>query len=479
MKKFIKDHKYLLLTVLFIILSFLIFGLNSFHNNIWYDEAHQMLLNRLSVLDIISESKNDTSGPLYAIILKLVTGIFGSSLPVARLTSLAIFSIIFILAFYPIRRLYNLKTSTIFSIIILFVGPSFFASIEIRNYSLALVSTLGATIYSLLYLKENKTSDLLKYFLFSIAALYSHVYAMISILFLIILNSIYSLISKKGRKIIIANIILILCFIPWLNVILNSQKGRVEQEFWVTKPTMNTLIESIKNLLTQNMVINYILLAILIMSILISIIRKKELKTILYLLVPSIICLAFFYIWSLYKTPLYTAKYIVPVCGIIYLIIAKILANNKLTVPTILFIVLLIPTFITNYKYEKSIIDDNETRAMVEFIQYVPTKQKVFYNTYEFGLGISEYYFPNSKHYIKPNSNISLTGPKIFGELITNKKMTEEYIIAYTYKNESEYNLNELFEEGYEIQASHPFDIRYNEGCRIYILKKKTMLQYN
>lgn len=472
MKKFIKDHKYLLLTVLFIILSFLIFGLNSFHNNIWYDEAHQMLLNRLSVLDIISESKNDTSGPLYAIILKLVTGIFGSSLPVARLTSLAIFSIIFILAFYPIRRLYNLKTSTIFSIIILFVGPSFFASIEIRNYSLALVSTLGATIYSLLYLKENKTSDLLKYFLFSIAALYSHVYAMISILFLIILNSIYSLISKKGRKIIIVNIILILCFIPWLNVILNSQKGRVEQEFWVTKPTINTLIESIKNLLTQNMVINYILLAILIMSILISIIRKKELKTILYLLVPSIICLAFFYIWSLYKTPLYTAKYIVPVCGIIYLIIAKILANNKLTVPTILFIVLLIPTFITTYNKEKLLLYDYETYEMINYVNQISEKQRAFYNTFEFGLGISEYYFPNSKHYIMPNSNISLTGPKIFGELITNQEIKEKYIIAYTYIGETEGHLIELFNQGYMILESIDFYNEYNNGCTIHILEK-------
>ena len=472
MKQFINNHKYFLLTILFIISSFLIFGLNIFHNNIWYDESHQMLLNRLSIIEIISESKNDTSGPLYAIILKIVSIIFENNLIVARLTSFSIFSLIFILAFYPIRRLYNLKTSFIFSIIILISNMSFFASIEIRNYSLALISTLGATIYSLLYLKENKTSDLIKYFLFSISALYSHVYAMISIIFLIIMNSIYSVITKKGRKILITNVLLIICFIPWLNIILNSQKGRVEKEFWVTKPTINTLLYSIENILTKNIVINFILLAILIMSILIAIKRKKELKSILYLLVPSIICLAFFYIWSLLKTPLYTAKYIVPVCGIIYLIIAKLLSDNKTIIPIIIFILLLVPNFINTYHNEKLMLYDDETYDMINYVNQIPIKQRAFYNTFEFGLGISEYYFPNSKHYIMPNSNISLTGPEIFGELIINKEIKEKYIIAYTYIGETEGHLIELFNQGYIILESRDFYNEYNSGCTIHILEK-------
>ena len=59
MKQFINNHKYFLLTILFIISSFLIFGLNIFNNNIWYDESHQMLLNRLSIIEIIYESKNN------------------------------------------------------------------------------------------------------------------------------------------------------------------------------------------------------------------------------------------------------------------------------------------------------------------------------------------------------------------------------------------------------------------------------------
>lgn len=473
MKKFLIKHKYIMFTLSFIFIAFIIFGLNSFHNNIWYDEAHQMLLNRLSIPEIITESKHDTSGPLYAIILKITTTIFKPTLATARLTSFSIFSIVFILAFFPIRRLFNTKTSIFFSIIMLLSGMSSFSSIEIRTYSLALVGTLGASVYSLLYLKENKLSDLIKYAFFSIISLYTHVYAMISILFLIILTTIISLITRKSKKIIIVNILLIIAFLPWLNVILNSQRQRVEEEFWVQAPTLNTLIISVKELLSKNMCINLLILLLILISITISLIQKKEIKSILYLLIPSIGCLTTFYIWSLYKTPLFVYKYIVPVCGIIYLILARIISNNNIISPGIILVLLLIPNFIDNYQYEKRLLYDDETYQMIEYVNQIPKEKRAFYNTFEFGLGISEYYFPNSKHYIKPNSNISLTGPEIFGELITNKPIEEKYIILYSFIGEPEYSFIELFEQGYLIMDSRSFYNEYNSGCTIHILEKR------
>ena len=70
---FIKKHKYVFFTIIFIGLAFFIFGLNSFHENIWYDEAYQMILNRYSFADVIYFVSQDFSPPLYAITLKLVT----------------------------------------------------------------------------------------------------------------------------------------------------------------------------------------------------------------------------------------------------------------------------------------------------------------------------------------------------------------------------------------------------------------------
>lgn len=467
----IKKHKHFILMLIFIILAFFIFGLNSFHENIWYDEAHQMLLNRFDFFEIINLSKADTSGPIYALYLKIFTSIFGNSIIVARIASFVIFAVIFILAFYPIRRLYNLKSSIIFSTIILLSSISFFASIEIRPYAIAITTTLGATIYSLLYLRDNKISDLIKYFIFALIALYSHSYAMISMILLIIFNSIYSLITKKGRKIIIINLLLLISFYPWIKVI-QSQNQRLEQEFWVNKPNLTTIAATIENLFTKESIINFILILIIIISLIISIIKKRELRSLIYLFIPSIGCLIAFYIWSVLKNPLFAPKYVVPISGIIYLMIAKILANNKIVTPTIIFSLLLIPTFLTNFQYEKTLLDDTQTKRMLKIINEIPKEERAFFNTHEFGLGLSEYYFPNSNHYIKPNSGISLTGPKIFGNLITELNFQEKYIIVWAYINESEFTFEEIIAQGYLPILKESFYIKYNNGFDIYILKK-------
>ena len=89
----VKQHKELYTTILFVVLAFLQFGLLSFHHNIWYDEAYQMILNRYSLSDIIYYVSNDFSGPFFALGLKFITTIFGNELWVGRLFSLAIYSV--------------------------------------------------------------------------------------------------------------------------------------------------------------------------------------------------------------------------------------------------------------------------------------------------------------------------------------------------------------------------------------------------
>ena len=185
MKKIIlllKKHQYILYSICFIGLAFFIFGLNSFHNNIWYDEAYQMILNRYPLKKIVYFVSQDFSPPLYAISLKLVSTIIPiQPLIIARLLSFFVFSILFIIAFFPIRKIFNTKTSIAFSIILLLVYPSFFASIEARTYSFAMVFTICSTIYALSIIKRGKLIDYILYTIFSIFAAYSHNYSIMAI----------------------------------------------------------------------------------------------------------------------------------------------------------------------------------------------------------------------------------------------------------------------------------------------------------
>lgn len=471
MIEFVKKYKHSLITHLFLILSFLVFGLNSFHENIWYDEAYQMILNRYSFVEIIDFVSKDTSGPLYAILLKITTLIFGSKLYIGRLLSLTIFSVQFVLAFYPIRRLYNLKVSIIYSCLLLMSTYSFFASIEIRTYSIAMTSTVGAITYALLYLRDARLSDLLKYFIFSLCALYSHSYAMFSIFLLIIVTLVCSLLKKNRKKIILANLMLFICFIPWLKILI-SQHSSISSSFWIIAPNLSDIKETICNLFTTNNYINTAILILVIISTILSLKNKKELKSILFLLIPSIGCITFFYLWSIYKTPLFIPKYVVPVCGIIYLMVAKVLDNSKHIVIPLICILLMIPNFLQNFKNEKSLTKDSITKEMIKFINDAVPDPNTFYVTNEFGLGIAEYYFSNSKHYISQYADIYVKTPELFGKIYYDiDNISEDYIICLGYPGQPVENFNVLMRKGYRIINSQFFPINYNNGIDVYILK--------
>ena len=468
---FIKKHKDLLLTILFITISFIIYGILCFHNNIWYDEAYQMILNRYNIKDIIYFVKNDTSPPLYALLLKLVTSIFGNELYVGRFLSLFIFNIQFILAFYPMKRLYNLKTSIIYSIMILLSFFSIFCSIEVRLYSLSMTSALGATLYSFLYLRDKKIKDLILYTLFAIVATYSHNYTTIAIFFLQITTSLISLIKKQGRKINIANIIIFITFLPWLKILFGQEKA-INGNFWILKPTINTLIDSINKLLSFNNIVCIILLLIIVLAVFKT--NKNTNKLLLLNIVPVFITIISFIIYSLIKNPLFVPKYLTPLCGVIYLIISALLGNTKLKHLFFIYLLLLIPNFINIYRSEIYNANDRITKEMINFINDNVKGEKVFFNISEDDLGISEYYFPNSTHLVKKDTNIIVRKPELFGNVTLNATdIDDKYIIVlYTSTNNNINRLKEL-KGKYTIINYYKDYCPYNNGYEIYILKLK------
>ena len=469
-----KKNKYLFFTILFIFIGYLIYGIISFNNNIWYDEAYQMILNRYNFKKIKYFIMNDTNGPLYAYLLKIVTSIFGNKLYVGRLLSLTIYNIQFIIAFYPMRKLFNFKTSLIYSIMSLLSFYSIFCSTEIRLYSLSMVSVLGATIYGLLYFKEkdgNDKKNLIFYTIFSVAATYAHNYATIAIFFLQIMIFILSIINKK-KRIIIANLLVFIFYLPWLRILFKQEKD-INGNFWITKPTFKTLSESIHKLFNQNNIICIFLLIIFIICLIFMFKRKKYNKNSFLVIIPAIITLSFFVIYSFLKNPLFTTKYITPVCGLIYVSISSILSNSKFKYLPLIYLVLLIPNFINIYSYELKKSNDITTNKMINFINTNVKGDKVFFNTMEYDLGMSEYYFPNSKHYLEYEMNMVVRKPEIYGSVINNYKIiNDKYLIVLTYYYLDSKNFIYRIPGKYNIINEYHQKCLYNDGYTVYILKK-------
>lgn len=475
MKKIIlllKKHQYILYSICFIGLAFFIFGLNSFHNNIWYDEAYQMILNRYPLKKIVYFVSQDFSPPLYAISLKLVSTIIPiQPLIIARLLSFFVFSILFIIAFFPIRKIFNAKTSIAFSIILLLVYPSFFASIEARTYSFAMVFTICSTIYALSIIKRGKLIDYILYTIFSTFAAYSHNYSIMAIFIINNILFLYTIFKRKDLliKVLICNIIILLIFFPWISVVTNQAKNLAEN-FWIKKPTLQTLINTINYLFTYNKIINIFLIIIIIFALIT--VRKKELKKAIFIILPFILTITFFILYSIFKSPLFVAKYTVPICALFYLFIAILLSNSKYKILPIIFICLLIPNFLTNFKFERKITNDEETKEMINWInKYTKNKNYAFFDSTEFSLGISEYYFPNHTHYIDNNIPIYVTTKSIFGdvnEIKYKKNEIKENLIVAIYLDKEK----ELRKINFKIIGKRYFNIRYNNYVEVTILKK-------
>ena len=389
-----------------------------------------MIINRYTLKEIINYITKDTSPPLFAITLKLFTSIIGTDLWKVRLLPLFIFLFNFYLAVYPIRKIYNNRVSIIMCILLLSSQISSFAALEIRNYSFAFTFMLGSIVYYLLFIKEKKKKYLLFYIIFSLLASYSHNYCFIGIILQIIISSLISIIKKYKRKeILISNIIILVMCIPWINNIL-SQANEINNSFWITKPNMYTFIESIRFLFSNYRIINII--AILIISICLIYTIKNKQKNIVVPIIVSIGTITLFYIESYFKTPMYISKYLTTMAGIIYLSISIIVSNNKHLYK--LFILILIFPLIINVRNEDTKNNDTSTKQMINLINKYNIN-KVFYHDNEFSVGMSEYYYPNSTHYIKKGTPFVVKTPEIYGNIKYINKIkdidNDDFIILY------------------------------------------------
>ena len=470
--EWIQNHSSFSWALFFSLLTIFLYGFLCFHENIWYDEAYQMVLNRYSLKDIIYFVSKDFSPPLYAICLKIFTSIFGSSLGVCRLFSLLVYCSLFFLAFFPIQKLFSRKVSLYFSLFLLLFPVSSYISLEIRTYCFAFVFTLTAVVYGALLLKEDSWKNMILYTIFSILAMYSHNYSIFCIFIFLWIEFFCSLFKKKARlKSFLALLITLLAFIPWLNVLMGQAKA-LNANFWIDAPNLAVLFQCLYFIFGSYKFLVLGIIDVFLIFFFWGIFKqpKKVLKG-LYIVLPSLLTLLFFILWSIYKTPMFISRYMVPVLGGIVLFLAVICSIPKKNYLFLLLLLFLIYPFFDNYIEEFSKTNDMETKNMIQNIEENSSDQKIFLHIGEFSLGEMEYYFPDSEHYYYENIPIYVTVPEIFGNVhmlsVEEELPKQQYIliskISYEY-----------FVEEYDLQIldSSFFDIPYQGERYVYVLQK-------
>ena len=147
MKNFTVSTEKKIIAAAFVILSGIYLSL-IWNNNVWMDEAFTASLVHTDFAGVIERSMNDTLPPLYNIYLKLMTDVFGYTIPVMKITSVIPMLLTLLMGATTIRKRFGFRTALLFMLSLTFMPLMLYFGVEIRMYSLGFFFATAAGIYA-------------------------------------------------------------------------------------------------------------------------------------------------------------------------------------------------------------------------------------------------------------------------------------------------------------------------------------------
>ena len=327
-------HPYFIWSII-IIAVFIFFLAGISHESLWCDEAFSAMMVKYDFFNILKNTTKDIHPPLYYLILKTFTLVFGHSEWALRLLSVLGATGMVALGAGPVRKLFGDKTAYIYAAATIFTPIIIIMAHEARMYSLAMFTVTVSSIYGLLILKESKISYWIIFGISVLASAYLHYYALIAVFLINFFMLIWIIIKKRELIIsfIIMAITVVLAYIPWLFFFIGQIK-KVDNDFWIRHVQPTTFYTSLlqyftyKNFFPKGIVtdtIGPIILLIVLISIITSIVymiikkEKQKLGMMLFLFSSCIGTLLVARLISLFLTPIVYHRYMTVCTGLLIL----------------------------------------------------------------------------------------------------------------------------------------------------------------
>lgn len=226
----------LLLLVVALTLFNLVFIFNS---SMWGDELYTYRLLGLDMGNMMHEIVNDVHPPLYYFICRVLTSIFGLSVPLLKVVSIIPTTLTMLIAVLVIDKDIFLQKGIGTVLFLLFIGTSERSvtfSLELRMYSWSMFFCFSSAVWAYKYFKNKSKKDLVFLILFSLGAAYSHYFALICVAFIYLFLFIALFVEdrKNLKRIFVISLVTIVGYAPWLPVFY-AQATFIskDKDFWI------------------------------------------------------------------------------------------------------------------------------------------------------------------------------------------------------------------------------------------------------
>ncbi|MCR4738869.1 MAG: glycosyltransferase family 39 protein [Lachnospiraceae bacterium] len=249
----------------------------TFNDNVWLDEAFTATLIKTDYRGVLDRSMNDTLPPLYNLLLKLSTDIFGYRVPVMKLTSAFFMMLAMFLSVRPLQKRFGNLTACIFTLSLTFMPSMMFFGVEIRMYSLGFFFATLCGIYAWELICDPCIKNGILFVLFSVLAGYSHHFAFVTAGFVYLWLLLYYIFfdRKKIKCWVYILLATALLYFPCLLVTLGQLKS-VSGYFSMPEVTIPVFIKYMRYPYTTGFTPLSIILSLYVLFLFVKLLIKKE-----------------------------------------------------------------------------------------------------------------------------------------------------------------------------------------------------------
>lgn len=404
----IKNFPWVMLAIYILGALLFIFGLS--RESLWYDESYSAAIVNHPIGEIIRITGGDSHPPLYYVMLRLFRLVFGNSVFILRFVSVLGAFALASLGLGPVRRTLGDRVAVFYTALIFLVPIMLAMAQEMRMYTWSAFWVTGSALYGYLSTTHRKTKDMIRFGLYTLAAAYTHYYALLAVVMICSLLLIWHLVEKKK----LFPFLWVACgvavgYLPWLNQ-LAKQVSRVSKNFWI-QPVSSKLVWSVlcypfgdkfqtswAFLLASP---GFLIASFLIVNGILKNIAKddKTFKLPLLAIGAYLLTLLAGVVASIVIRPVLVERYIVPVLGLFFLGIAYGLASFTTRKPLLFACGLLLLVSVPQLYLVHTARFNGPMNEIAAALGPQLQQGDIVLHTDEHTFGTFSYYFPNNQQY--------------------------------------------------------------------------------